>query len=184
MHLVTLAGVIVTLISRVAANGFCQVPINMPPHPPSSATSSSHHHHRTSMTLPPSYLPTPVLSTTTKVHTTYTYTHGPHESRFSFDPSLLNITNQFQAIAVGYPLCGIPGYTNAMGDYRESTHVQKGGNLKDCMSDCRNSGGACQSIAFHKRYTMCLWFDKEVQGTWLTIDKTSEFVHWDLTCDI
>ncbi|KUJ10068.1 uncharacterized protein LY89DRAFT_740466 [Mollisia scopiformis] len=138
----------------------------MPPQPPSSTSSSSHHHHHTS-TLPPSSPPTPVPSTTTKIHTTYTYTHGPHE-----------------IVAVGYPLCGIPGYTNVMGDYRESTHVQKGGNLKDCMSDCRNSGGACQSIAFHKRYTMCLWFDKEVQGTWLTIDKTSEFVHWDLTCDI
>lgn len=31
---------------------------------------------------------------------------------------------------------------------------------------------------------MCLWFDKEVQGTWLEVDRSSEFVHWDLGCEV
>jgi hypothetical protein len=71
-----------------------------------------------------------------------------------------------------------------MGNYRESTHVQQGGNLEGCIKECRDSGGICRSVAFHERYTMCLWFDKEVQGTWLDVDKKSEFVHWDLECDV
>lgn len=71
-----------------------------------------------------------------------------------------------------------------MGNYREVIHTQKGGSLKDCMEDCLNDGGICQSIAFHERYTQCIWFDKEVQGTWLVVDEESEFVHWDLDCDV
>lgn len=62
--------------------------------------------------------------------------------------------------------------------------MQHGSNLKDCIEACRRDGESCRSVAFHKRYTMCLWFDKEVQGTWLNIDRESEFVHWDLECDV
>lgn len=159
------------------ADYFNQVPINIPPDP-----RSSYLHHGSTF----SSLPTPPSTTATRIHTTHTYKHRLHESRLALKTTYNEnySTNQPQAIAVGYPLCGTPGYTIAMGNYRESTHVQQRGNIKDCINECRSSGGSCQSIAFHKRYTMCLWFDKEVQGTWLDIDKKSEFVRWDLECDV
>ena len=38
------------------------------------------------------------------------------------------------------------------------------------------------SLAFHSRYTLCLWYDAVVHGTQLIVDADSEFVHWDLGC--
>ncbi|CZR65080.1 uncharacterized protein PAC_14980 [Phialocephala subalpina] len=140
--------------SHVVADDFRQVPII----PTITVTVTSHYTPPTSITSYASSSPTRSPSKTSKIHKTSDYSLGPKAT----------------PVAVGYPLCGIPGYTNAMGDYKETTHKQPGANLQDCLKDCQNSGGICQSIAFHKRYTMCLWFDKEVQGTWLGIDKKSK----------
>ncbi|PQE28432.1 hypothetical protein CJF30_00008136 [Rutstroemia sp. NJR-2017a BBW] len=84
----------------------------------------------------------------------------------------------------GYPLCSIPGFTVVPGKYNETVHQYPNATLASCINECRSAYPACQSIAFHARYTECLWFDKKVERTQLYRDDTSEFVHWDLICPV
>ncbi|TVY38973.1 hypothetical protein LOCC1_G006386 [Lachnellula occidentalis] len=84
----------------------------------------------------------------------------------------------------GFPLCKIPGYTAVPGNYTEVIERQSNSTLKECHDGCRIVWPLCKSIAFHKRYTECLFFDREVQCTQLYRENSSEFVHYDLECRV
>ncbi|TVY86375.1 hypothetical protein LAWI1_G008616, partial [Lachnellula willkommii] len=89
-----------------------------------------------------------------------------------------------ETYTTGFPLCGIPGYTVVPGNYTEVTEQVSNSTLKCCHDQCRAIYPACQSIAFHKRYTECLFFDRVVEDTQLYRDNSSEFVHYDLGCHV
>ncbi|ESZ94887.1 hypothetical protein SBOR_4763 [Sclerotinia borealis F-4128] len=77
-----------------------------------------------------------------------------------------------ETYVVGYPICATPGFTEVPGDYTETTHQYPGATLTSCINECRAAYPACKSIAFHARYTECLWFDKKVDKTQLYKDDT------------
>ncbi|KAJ8069528.1 hypothetical protein OCU04_003178 [Sclerotinia nivalis] len=89
-----------------------------------------------------------------------------------------------ETYVVGYPICATPGYTEVPGNYNETIHQSSGATLAGCINECRAAYPACKSIAFHARYTECLWFDRKVDKTQLYEDDTSEFVHYDLICPV
>jgi hypothetical protein len=112
---------------------------------------------------------TPFLS-----HSSVSYYHSAPDSS----------TDKRTAYEVGYPLCGIPGFTVVPGLYNETVEQESGSTLKCCHDECRKAYPACKSFAYHARYTECLFFDDVVENTQLTKDDTSEFVHYDLKCHV
>ncbi|TVY51380.1 hypothetical protein LCER1_G008302, partial [Lachnellula cervina] len=89
-----------------------------------------------------------------------------------------------ETYTTGFPLCGIPGYTEVPGNYTETVDQISNSTPKCCRDQCRAVYPACQSIAFHKRYILCLFFDRVVEDTQLIRDNSSEFVHYDLGCHV
>ncbi|CAG8956228.1 hypothetical protein HYFRA_00003608 [Hymenoscyphus fraxineus] len=86
--------------------------------------------------------------------------------------------------AVGYPLCGVPGFTVIPGNYTETVGQQRGSTLKECKKMCKATGGACKSFGFQFGFTLCLFFDKVVEEIQLSVIEESPFVHWDLSCRV
>ncbi|CCD33582.1 hypothetical protein BofuT4_P072610.1 [Botrytis cinerea T4] len=87
-----------------------------------------------------------------------------------------------ETYVVGFPICAIPGFTEIPGNYTETIHQYPNATLASCINECRAAYPECKSIAFHARYTECLWFDERVDKTQLYEDDTSEFIHYDLIC--
>ncbi|TVY83152.1 hypothetical protein LSUE1_G002586 [Lachnellula suecica] len=89
-----------------------------------------------------------------------------------------------QTYETGFPLCAIPGFTEVPGNYTEIVEQDGNSTLKCCRDQCRAAYPACKSIAFHKRYAECLFFNQVVERTQLERDNSSEFVHYDLKCHV
>ncbi|KAH8600014.1 hypothetical protein B0O99DRAFT_478947, partial [Bisporella sp. PMI_857] len=85
---------------------------------------------------------------------------------------------------VGCLLCAIPGFDNTPSRTNQTTHLQSGATLQCCMDDCRAAYPACKSIIFHARYTACYFLDDVAQNSQLVRDEESEFLHWDLDCEV
>ncbi|KAI9052156.1 hypothetical protein LZ554_003518 [Drepanopeziza brunnea f. sp. 'monogermtubi'] len=142
---------------------------------------------------------------TTKPHTTKSHSSKtPHTeplrvSTITPDPKSPTGTSSASAsfptttsaYAHGNPLCAIPGFTVVPGSYNETIQQASGSTLKCCLAACVADDGdfaagryKCMSIAFNARYGECLFFDAFVEDTQLEIDASSEFVHYDLPCEV
>ncbi|KAK6581571.1 hypothetical protein PZA11_006262 [Diplocarpon coronariae] len=148
---------------------------------------------RSSPTRAPA-IPTPTFVTPPPPGERKSFPPCPPRLRLARPTSSTQLTDP-TAYAAGYPLCAIPGYTVVPGNYTETIQQESGSDLECCLDQCVADAGApatdtspargrCLSVAFHKRYTECLFFDRVVQETQLEVDDGSEFVHYDLGCKV
>ncbi|CAL3969099.1 unnamed protein product [Diplocarpon coronariae] len=148
---------------------------------------------RSSPTRAPA-IPTPTFVTPPPPGESKSFPPCPPRLRLARPTSSAQLTDP-TAYAAGYPLCAIPGYTVVPGNYTETIQQESGSDLECCLDQCVADAGApatdtspargrCLSVAFHKRYTECLFFDRVVQETQLEVHDGSEFVHYDLGCKV